>query len=657
MPGTSGSYLKLSEEKGGQCKHIDDNLSEWKHNFTQVNQDLVPLRDPITFSWYQINAYSLRKEGEGTASGIINLCLNRQKQTDKQILKNVSGVADPGELFVLMGSSGAGKTTLLNCITFRNIKYLKITGLVQMNDVPVTQTELASQSAYVQQEDLFVPYLTVREHMIFQARLRMGNGYTNEHKMQRVEDVMAEFSLTKCQHVMIGKPGVIKGISGGERKRLALASELLMNPSLLFCDEPTTGLDSFMALNIMQTLKNLARSGRTVICTLHQPSSELFGLFDKICLMAEGRTAFLGTLEQAEEFLSKLNAKCPPNYCPGDYYIQLLSIIPGQEEACRRNVGYICDAYEKSTKGSKIRRRSRSVTIKPDGKQWENNISSINTYKVGWWAQFQAVLWRCWLSLMKCPEMTTHKLFFYSSITIFISVIYYHQKLDTFGVQNICGVLYLFLVFLNSKNLSGVILSFCTELPLFLREHKNGLYRTDVYFLSKCLVDLPLTVLFDIMFTGVCYICIGLNHDVTRLFINIAVTSVYACIVVGMGYILSVAAPNPVIAQTMLPVLIMPATVLGGFFLNIESIPPYIRWLTDFSWFRWANTALMINQWSDIKGINCTEPLGDCFRNGNEVLQKFGLAGPTIDVRHSYLSTRTTFSIAQIRSVLSLVLH
>lgn len=115
-----------------------------------------------------------------------------------------------------------------------------------------------------------------------------------------------KLSLGKCQHTMIGIPGRVKGLSGGERKRLAFASEALTDPPLLLCDEPTSGLDSFMAHSVLQVLKGLANKGKTIILTIHQPSSEIFGLFDKILLMAEGRIAFLGTPKEANHFFAEL---------------------------------------------------------------------------------------------------------------------------------------------------------------------------------------------------------------------------------------------------------------------------------------------------------------------------------------------------------------
>ncbi|XP_045474983.1 protein scarlet [Harmonia axyridis] len=608
---------------------IDQNLAEWKEEMENKTNELIPVKDPITFSWYDITAQSIHEETEHPHR-LMCWCSAGERQRNKMILKNVSGIAHPGELFVLMGSSGAGKTTLLNCVTFRNIRSLKITGLVRVNDTLVNQTELAGQSAYVQQDDLFVPCLTVKEHMIFQARLRMDSCYTYEDKLHRIEELLNQLSLTKCQNVVIGLPGVVKGISGGERKRLALASELLMNPSLLFCDEPTTGLDSFMALNVMQTLKTLAASGRTVICTVHQPSSELFELFDKICLMAEGRTAFLGTRSEADDFFTKLKAPCPLNFSPADYYIQILSIIPGKEDLCKKNVNCICDAFERSSGGIKLRKACRSTKYEPSGEQWEIKSSPISPYKVGWWEQFKAVFWRCWLGIRKNKKITRLKFLSYLSVTVLISALYYNQVLNTQGVRNICGALFLFLTNSTFKNLSGVIVTFCSELPLFLREHKNGMYRTDVYFLSKSLADIPWFSFLNAMFTGTCYIFIGMNPTVPRFLTAIGITLLVTYTVLGVGYILSVSTPSVHIAQQLIAATVTPFLILGGYFLDIRSIPYYLTWLSDLSWFKWANEALLINQWENVKNITCTDQLSDCMRNGMQVLEEYGVAGPDI---------------------------
>ncbi|CAG2172592.1 unnamed protein product [Oppiella nova] len=192
------------------------------------------------------------------------------KKMPKEIIRNVSGSVNAGSLLAIMGASGSGKTTLLNVLTARNLRQLSVNGVVLVNGQAVSQQTIASISSYIQQHDLFQPMLTVREHLMFQ------------------------FNLTKCAETRIGDKNHFKGISGGEMKRLSIASEVLTNPSLI--DEPTTGLDAFMAKSILQVLKTMASEGRTVICTIHQPSSQVFELFDSLLLMADGRVAFMGSI-------------------------------------------------------------------------------------------------------------------------------------------------------------------------------------------------------------------------------------------------------------------------------------------------------------------------------------------------------------------------
>lgn len=222
-------------------------------------------------------------------------------------LNSVNGIAKPGEVLAIMGASGAGKTTLLNVLTFRNKGNLEISGDIRINGKLVTSgQQLAVISGYVQQNDIFIGTLKVKEHLRFYTMLKMGSSATQSAKDDRVEEIMTDLNLKKCQDTLIGVPSLgIKGISGGEMRRLAFASEIITNPGILFCDEPTSGLDSFMAMSIVDAMKNLALKGKTIICTIHQPSSEIFEKFDSLYLMAEGRVAYSGPLNEGLNFFSR----------------------------------------------------------------------------------------------------------------------------------------------------------------------------------------------------------------------------------------------------------------------------------------------------------------------------------------------------------------
>ncbi|KAL3278384.1 hypothetical protein HHI36_013712 [Cryptolaemus montrouzieri] len=608
---SSGEYeYKISD----QC------LKDWRSTFGgEVDCALRKnVEEQVTFSWCDINVFTK------TRSSSLVLPFSKKESTQKHILKNVSGIAYPSELLVIMGSSGAGKTTLMNCMTFRNLKNLSISGTVCINNTAVTQTQLAAHSAYVQQDDLFVKFLTVKEHLTFQSELRMDSNLTRAEKMQRVEEVMLELSLKKCEFCIIGQPGVVKGISGGERKRLALASEMLTNPSILFCDEPTTGLDSFMALNVVQILRDIARTGRTVITTLHLPSSELFCLFDKVCLMAEGRTAFLGTVDQANSFFTKLGLGCPKNYNPANHYIQLLSIRSGREVECKQAVNTICDAFDSSSLGFKIRKTKDKIAESIEGNKdsWSSKQRNLSPYRASWFTQFRALFWRSWMSLIQNPDMTIRRILVLVLECLLMLLIYYGQILNQAGIKNIDGVFF-YLLMNSTSNIFIVIETFCSELPLFLKEHKDGMYRTDVYYLAKIICSMPMSIICSFLTTTLLYFLVGMNGEIDRYLTAVIISILSGQVALGLGYVISALSPDVYVATPLVSIFTTPLFLFGGIFLSFSSIPPYFRWIAALSWIKDGYQAYMINQWDDISHIKCeynSSAVSACIKNGIEVL-------------------------------------
>ncbi|KAK7601642.1 hypothetical protein V9T40_009083 [Parthenolecanium corni] len=591
----------------------------------------------IVYMWCDINVFTSktaedRKKGSPVYSLLrkINCCSsNTDSIKRKHILQNVSGIAYPGELLAIMGSSGAGKTTLLNTLTFRSGANLVVSGTRTVNNIPINQNTLASISAYVQQDDLFFGNLTVREHLIFQALVRMDSDIPYEQRMKRVEEVISELLLTSCQNTIIGKPGKVKGISGGEMKRLSFASEVLTNPPLMFCDEPTSGLDSFMAQTVVTVLKSMALKGKTIICTIHQPSSEVYAMFDKILLMAEGRAAFLGSPFEANNFFSKLGSPCPSTHNPADYYIQLLAVIPSQEEECRNKIQSICDSYENSEYAQRLhkelsrQRESKLKSIYSNGWMDSNAVAKKSPYKASWWAQFRAVMWRSWLSMKKEPLLIKVRLLQTIMVAVIIGIIYYGQKINQDGVMNINGALFLFVTNMTFQNALAVINVFCSELPVFLREHFNGMYRTDVYFICKTFAELPVFVAIPILFTCVTYFAIGLNPGISHFLICVLIVVLVSTAASSFGYLISCVSPTVTVALSIGPPLIIPFLLFGGFFLNVGSIPPYFEWLSYFSWFKYGTEALYVNQWEDIDYISCAGSNTTCYRDGRIVLESY----------------------------------
>ncbi|XP_038062182.1 ABC transporter G family member 14-like [Patiria miniata] len=252
-----------------------------------------------------------------------NICLSVKNST---ILHGVSGKAEPGKVLAIIGPSGSGKTTLLHVISGR-LAELSF-GTVSLNGTPLTKA-LRRRIALVLQDDIFFSNLTLRETLLFTARLRLPSSIPYKAKVQRVDEIVDTLDLNKCQDTRIGDY-LRRGISGGEKKRANIACELLTDPAVLILDEPTSGLDSTTSLHLIQTLKTYAeKTHKTVVMSIHQPSSQIFHLFDHLLLLAEGQVIYIGEADHALNYFASLGLHCEPNFNPADF---LIDKAKGSEE-------------------------------------------------------------------------------------------------------------------------------------------------------------------------------------------------------------------------------------------------------------------------------------------------------------------------------------
>jgi len=157
---------------------------------------------------------------------------------------------------------------------------------------------------------------------MFAAWLKLPNSI---NKADRVNQILEDLKLVKAAETKIGGP-LVKGVSGGERKRTSIGVELITDPNLIFLDEPTTGLDSFTATSVVEVLKTMAEQGWTVISTIHQPNSDIFNMFDKLMLMAQGKVIYFNKADKSEEYFDWIGYKVPEFSNPADYYMAMMSI-------------------------------------------------------------------------------------------------------------------------------------------------------------------------------------------------------------------------------------------------------------------------------------------------------------------------------------------
>ncbi|KAK4129190.1 hypothetical protein N657DRAFT_639762 [Parathielavia appendiculata] len=250
-----------------------------------------------------------------------NVCYNLN---GKDILTGIQGMAHPGELTAIMGASGAGKTTFLDILARKN-KRGHVSGEFYVNGEKVSDADYKNATGFVDQEDTMLPTLTVHETILTSALLRLPRDMTRAAKEQRVFEVEKQLGIYHIRDSLIGsEEGKGRGISGGEKRRVSIACELVTSPSILFLDEPTSGLDAYNAYNVIECLVTLAKTyKRTVIFTIHQPRSNIVALFDRLILLAQGKTVYSGPLHQCQEYFDNIGYSCPPGFNIADYLVDL----------------------------------------------------------------------------------------------------------------------------------------------------------------------------------------------------------------------------------------------------------------------------------------------------------------------------------------------
>lgn len=250
--------------------------------------------------------------------GFDNLCYHvrggifSSPNKSKQILKGISGDFRAGELSIVMGPSGCGKSSLLNVLS--GLQTSQVSGTINLNENKISSSVIRKIASYIMQETALHEYLTVKETVMFAASFK---SHDQGRRHEKIERILKSLGMKDKLDTFV------KNLSGGQQKRLTIAMELVDNPSILFLDEPTTGLDSSSSTQCIRLLKELAKEGKTVICTIHAPSALMFDLFDRIYALADGQCIYQGSSRNLVPFLKEIGLICPPTFNPSDFLLEI----------------------------------------------------------------------------------------------------------------------------------------------------------------------------------------------------------------------------------------------------------------------------------------------------------------------------------------------
>ncbi|XP_058444348.1 protein scarlet [Malaya genurostris] len=569
-----------------------------------------PTEQGATLVWRDLCVYATGKGDHGPIKRIIN---------------NVSGAVTPGTLIALMGSSGAGKSTLMSALAYRTQPGTVVQGEILVNGHPIGPY-MYRLSGFVHQDDLFMGSLTVGEHLYFMAKLKLERGSNRQNISRLIQELLERTGLAKCIDTRIGEVGEGKMLSGGEKKRLAFATELLTKPTILFCDEPTTGLDSYSAQNLVSTLQLLAKRGTAIICTIHQPSSQLFSMFDQVMLLADGRVAYAGKPNDALVFFEQQGYSCPSNYNPAEFLIGVLATAPGYEKASQRSAHRMCDLFAVSEAAGQ-----RDVLINLEMHIAESanfNVKDAkNLFRKPFWVLTTFWLtYRAFLVVVRDPTIQWLRLLQKIAIALMAGLCFSGAiKLDQLGVQAIQGILFIFVSENTFSPMYSVLSVFPDTFPLFMRETKSGLYRTSQYYVANMLAMLPGLIAEPLIFVIIAYWLAALRPTLFAFMITVIASTLVMNVSTACGCFFSAAFNSLPLAMAYLVPFDYILMITSGVFIKLSSMPGAISWMPYISWMMYANEAMSIAQWQGVTNITCSmeDPNLPCMRTGEEVLTNY----------------------------------
>ncbi|XP_047334134.1 ABC transporter G family member 34-like [Impatiens glandulifera] len=517
-----------------------------------------------------------------------------------QLLRDVSGIFRPGMLTALVGVSGAGKTTLMDVLAGRKTGGY-IEGSINVSGYPKNQETFARISGYCEQNDIHSPYVTVYESLLFSAWLRLSNDVNDKTRKMFVEEVMELVELNTIRNSLVGLPGV-DGLSTEQRKRLTIAVELVANPSIIFMDEPTSGLDARAAAIVMRTVRNTVDTGRTVVCTIHQPSIDIFEAFDELLLMKRGgQVIYAGPLgNQSHKLIEYFESvervpKIMEGYNPATWMLEVTS--PSMETQLNKD---FAEVYANSSLYKRNQDFVNELNIPTPGSQ---DLHFPTKYSQSFTSQCHACLWKQYLSYWRNPQYNAIRFFLTIIIGILFGLVFWNKGSKMSKQQdllNLLGAMYSAILFLGTTNAITVIPIVNTERTVFYRERASAMYSPFPYAFSQVIIEIIYVIIQSAIYVVIIYSMIGFEWTITKFLWFYFLTVMCYTYFTLYGMMLAALTPSQAIASIVSSFFLALWNLFSGFLIPKTQIPIWWRWYYWSSPVGWTLYGLVTSQVGDL---------------------------------------------------------
>ncbi|PPD85938.1 hypothetical protein GOBAR_DD17121 [Gossypium barbadense] len=580
------SYLKRKEDLSNS---IQENQMPGVRVASKVTSMVLPFV-PITLSFENVHYFV------DTPKKFREKVLNKKLH----LLQDISGAFRPGVLTALMGASGAGKTTLMDVLSGRKTGgYTE--GDIRVGGYPKVQETYARVSGYCEQTDVHSPQITVKESVIFSAWLRLPAEIPRQKRLEFVSEVLQMIELDEIQNALVGVPSV-SGISAEQRKRLTIAVELVSNPSIIFMDEPTSCLDARAAAVVMRVVKNIVNTRRTIVCTIHQPSIDIFEAFDEIILMKRGgQIIYSGELGQNSckliEYFEGIPGvpKIKDNYNPATWMLEVTN--PSSEAELGVDFAHI---YKESHLYQRNKELVQELRVPAQGSK---ELHFSTRFSQNRWEQFKACLWKQHLSYWRNPTYNLGRMILAMVSSVLYGALLWNkgQKVDNDqDLFNIMGSTYVFMVCIGASNLFSALPIITSQRTIEYRERFVGMYSSKVHSLAQVIIEIPYVFLEATLFLIISYPTVNLYGSAFK--VSWYCYNIFCTLLTYkyMGMAIVSLSPTYQMASVFGSYWIMIVNLFSGFLIPQPVLP---KWWVWFYWMvptSWVLRGLLTSQYGDI---------------------------------------------------------
>ena len=511
------------------------------------------------------------------------------------IINGVSLEVSPGQLCGIIGPPKCGATTVLNAIAL-SMETAVIAGSVMFGGKHRTHADVQTMTSYMLKNDRNLPNLTVTETLMFVAWLRLPGSTTRDQRARVVHSVLTELGLVSVAHARVGT------ITPSEQRRVSLGTHLLTGPSIMLLDEPTFGLSNHEALDVMMTLRELARSQRVVVCTVHEPRSNIFALFDVAMVMAQGSTVYSGPTSGMLAYFSKAGYACTESQCnPSEHVLGLVRVDSASAETeaqSRARITALTDAYRASHESS----AASDTGVADAGAKVSAHKSRL--------AQFGILLDRFLRNILRSWHQLKWEFGPMILLSLLIGFVFYQLTTDQFGAHDRLGLVYVAVSFGAIRTILYTVERVENDRGQLYSELQDDLYGVMAFYWARFISRLPVDMLVTLVYAVPMYMISGLQEDATRFFSFLCFMFATLLLSRTLGEAISAWITDIQGALAAANVIFNVVFIPTGFFVHIY-IPAW--WL---AWFAWISFLLRFPMEGILKfeydGLTFTCPSGPC---------------------------------------------